>query len=358
MVPPELILASGAMNVKLCSGSYTAFSIGDDIVPRDACPLIKAVAGSESIGGVPLYENCSLMIVPISCDCKKKLASMLTSYAPVHIMPVPSARDDDSSIERFLEELYELIPVLEETTGNKITYASLARAKDTVGRAQYQFSRFLRFKRANPPVIRGTHAMALMNALSYMPPEEWTSALAALNAELERRRGGGEYVGKKAQPRIMITGSPVMFPNIKVPLLIDEMGGALVADETCMGDRFLYDPLAVTDDSFDGIMRAMANRYIRPCTCPTFSNSKQRIYRIKQMIKDSAVEGVVYHVLRGCLVYDFEYQMMEEELGKLGIPVIRVESDYNEEDIEQLRIRIEAFVELLKLKSQGVKRHD
>ena len=39
-----------------------------------------------------------------------------------------------------------------------------------------------------------------------------------------------------------------------------------------------------------------------------------------------------------------------EELGKLGIPVIRLESDYNEEDIEQLRIRIEAFIELIKLK--------
>jgi benzoyl-CoA reductase/2-hydroxyglutaryl-CoA dehydratase subunit BcrC/BadD/HgdB len=68
------------------------------------------------------------------------------------------------------------------------------------------------------------------------------------------------------------------------------------------------------------------------------------------MIKDHQVEGVIYHVLRGCLVYDFEYQMLEEELGKLNVPIIRVESDYNEEDIEQLRIRIEAFIELIKLK--------
>ena len=42
--------------------------------------------------------------------------------------------------------------------------------------------------------------------------------------------------------------------------------------------------------------------------------------------------------------------MPEEELEKEGIPIIRVESDYNEEDVEQLRIRIEAFIELLKLK--------
>ena len=30
MVPPELIYAAGAMPVKLCGGSYTAFNIGDD----------------------------------------------------------------------------------------------------------------------------------------------------------------------------------------------------------------------------------------------------------------------------------------------------------------------------------------
>lgn len=42
------------------------------------------------------------------------------------------------------------------------------------------------------------------------------------------------------------------------------------------------------------------------------------------MIKDHQVQGVVYHVLRGCLVYDFEYQTLEDELGKLGVPVIRV----------------------------------
>ncbi len=36
-------------------------------------------------------------------------------------------------------------------------------------------------------------------------------------------------------------------------------------------------------------------------------------------------------------------------MGKMDIPIIRVESDYNEEDVEQLRIRIEAFIELIKM---------
>ena len=35
-------------------------------------------------------------------------------------------------------------------------------------------------------------------------------------------------------------------------------------------------------------------------------------------------------------------------IDTLGVPIIRVESDYNEEDVEQLRIRVEAFIELIK----------
>ena len=351
MVPQELIYAAGAENVKLCSGSFTGFSIGEDITPRDACPLVKAVAGMQEIGKLTPYADCDLMVVPVTCDCKKKLASMLAETTPVHVMQVPSVRQSDELLELYVEELYRFIPVLEHVTGNRITFDSLMCGVAAVGTAQAEMSRFMKLRRKSETMlIRGTHVMSVMNALSLMPIGDWTEALRNLNDELEERvRQNYRITGKKL-PRILLTGSPVVFPNIKLPLLIEETGGALAADETCMGERFLYDPLAVWDRSFDGYMRAMATRSIRPCTCPTFWDSSTRLYRLKQMIRDNRVDGIVYHVLRGCLVYDFEYPLIEEEMGKLGIPIIRVETDYNEEDIEQLRIRIEAFVELIKLR--------
>lgn len=353
MVPQELIYAAGAENVKLCSGSFTGFSIGEDITPRDACPLVKAVAGMQEIGKLTPYSDCDLMVVPVTCDCKKKLASMLAETTPVHVMQVPSIRQSDELLELYVEELYRFLPVLENVTGNHITYDSLIAGVDTVGAAQAEMSRFMRLRRSSKTMlIRGTHTMAVMNALALMPIDDWTAALKQLNDELEDRLHQNFTITRKKLPRLLMTGSPVVFPNIKLPLLIEETGGSLVADETCMGERFLYDPLAVWDRSFDGYIRAMATRSIRPCTCPTFWDSSTRIYRLKQMIKDNQVEGVIYHVLRGCLVYDFEYQLIEEEMGKLGIPIIRVETDYNEEDIEQLRIRIEAFVELIKLREE------
>lgn len=232
----------------------------------------------------------------------------------------------------------------------------LAAAFYKVGRAQYELSEFIRLKKHMPYLIRGTQAMTIMNAAAYMPAEVWADALRNVNMSLSLRAMKGEKVTTKNLPRIMLTGSPIVFPNLKIPLLIEEMGGIVAGDETCMGERGIWAPPVITDNSFDGMMRALANRSLRPCPCPTFSDNSQRIYRLKQLIKDNQIQGVIYHVLRGCLVYDFEYKRIEDELGKLDIPVIRLESDYNEEDVEQLRIRIEAFIELIKLRQVPEKR--
>ena len=348
MIPPELIYAMGAMPVKLCGGSYTAFNVGDDIAPRDACPLVKAIMGFESIGVMPVYQECQLMAVPITCDCKKKLAGYLAERRNTIALHVPSGRDRDEDMEQYVRELYLFSQKLTEVTDVELSYERLSWACGMTAAAQYELSRFIELRRKYPLAIKGTHYMAAMNAISYTHISLWTRYMHNLCDEIEAKAKRGEMASKENRPRILITGSPIVFPNFKIPLLIEEMGGALVADETCMGERGAYDPPAIVDQSTDGIMRALANKSTRPCTCPTFVDNKRRVYRIMQMLKDYRVQGVIYHVLRGCLVYDYEYQVMEEELGKLGIPIIRIESDYNEEDVEQLRIRIEAFIELIK----------
>lgn len=245
MVPNELIYAAGAMPVRLCSGNYTAYTIGDEFVPRDACPLVKAVMGFNQTHASPLYESCSLMVIPVTCDCKKKLAGMLSQIKPTAIMNVPPVKDEDADIEQYLQELYRLIPVLERTTGVKVTQQTLAESINMIGYAQYEMSRFLQYRRNNPALLLGTQVMAVMNAYAYMPAWDWARQMGRLNAEMELRLKEKQFVGKTKQPRVLITGSPIAFPNIKVPLLIEEMGGILVADETCFGERALYDPLSL-----------------------------------------------------------------------------------------------------------------
>ena len=348
MVPQELIYASGARPVKLCSGNYIGFHFGDEVAPRDACPLVKAIIGNHVTKGCGIVSECDMYVVPITCDCKKKMASILREYKETIELQIPINKTDDLAMETYIKELWYLKEQLESMTGKKITRKSLLNEIQTMAQVQQQIYRFIQLKGQQPPLIRGSHGLAIMNSFSYEQAKEWGEHLRLLNDELELRLRNQQILTKKKLPRILLTGSPMTFPNLKVPLLLEEMDGLMVADETCMGDRGLYDPVVVSDSSMMGLMRALANRYVLPCSCPVFTENEQRIRRIEQMIEKQKVDGVIYHVLRGCLVYDYEYSLLEKRMEERNIPIIRVESDYNEEDVEQLRIRLEAFVEMIK----------
>ena len=142
MVPPELIYAAGAMPVKLCGGSYTAFNSGEDFAPRDACPLVKAVMGFEAVGAAPVYSECVLMAVPVTCDCKKKLAGFLRERRLTAVLHVPSGRSRDADMEQYVSELYSFSSQLTQVTGVPLSYERLTYACGLTAAAQYELSRF------------------------------------------------------------------------------------------------------------------------------------------------------------------------------------------------------------------------
>jgi len=68
---------------------------------------------------------------------------------------------------------------------------------------------------------------------------------------------------------------------------------------------------------------------------------------VSGLLQKGDIEGVVYHVLKGQIEYDFELENYEKQFSAYGVPVFRLETDYQYQDVEQLRIRLEAFSEML-----------
>ena len=169
-----------------------------------------------------------------------------------------------------------------------------------------------------------------------------------LNDELEERLHNGKKVCSPFAPRILLTGSPIIFPNWKIPALIEDSGGILITDEFCTSNRYLHDMVAVDEIFVSEMLRAIGERYFLPCTCPIFSETVDRQNRILQMVEDYHVEGVVYHILKGCHPYDAEMKTIERVLKEKGVPQLKIETDLSPEDVEQIRTRIEAFLETVK----------
>jgi len=79
--------------------------------------------------------------------------------------------------------------------------------------------------------------------------------------------------------------------------------------------------------------------------CAVFTPNPSRVEYVKEMTKKLNAEGVIHYSLQFCHPYIVESMPAEAELEKAGIPTLRLETDYSQEDAGQLKTRIEAFVE-------------
>lgn len=164
----------------------------------------------------------------------------------------------------------------------------------------------------------------------------WISNLKKFTNVLEKHSDNAE----NNKSNILLIGSPVYFPNYKIPLLIEDAGLNIAAHCDCCTMKDYLDIHNVYTEKkiyFDDCSSA----YVKDCTM---------FEKVKFIARENKINGVIYHIIKGQIEYDFEMERYEQYFSEMNIPVFRLETDYNYNDIEQLRIRIEAFSEILEQK--------
>lgn len=347
-VPIELIIALDAIPVRICSGAYSTDVAGSDFLPAKTCPMVKSTMGALYLDMLPGNAKPDLVINPTTCDQKKKIGEMGDEVdKEFYLLEVPPTKDSEEARQYWQRVIKKLIKKLESVTGNKLTRKKLKRSIHAVAHAQSEFRRFMSLRK-NDPVIYGKDALLVTNAYFFDDIHLWTSNLEKLNNELEERQSKEMILSGKRAPRILLTGSPSIFPNMRTPVLIEKMGGVIVYEEFCSSSRMLYDTVAVDEWFLYDMIPGIADRYLKPSTCPNFSPNDDRIRKIMKAIDEYKIDGVVYQTFTGCQLYDLESRKISGELEQAGYPVLNVEVDYNPEDSGQLTTRLEAFLESVK----------
>ncbi len=352
--PNELIIAAGAQPIRLCSGFHDpVFSANELLGEVGLCPLVRSVLGSKIVRINPYFEMCDLIVSPTTCDGKMKLGEILTDYIPVLMLNVPRVKEGYITHQHWLEEIKFFGRKLETLTGNKITFKSLKNAIEKYQRAQRAWYRFMELRTNSPkPPIWGRDALMIGQMTFFEDIDRWTANLERLNQELEMMVKKGEHVGSVDDPRILLAGSPVVWPNWKLPNIIEESNSVIVSDEQCSSERIFYDPVVLDETTLHDMYRALAERYLYPCTCPCFSPNDERSEVLINKIKKHRIDGVVFHVLKGCHLNSIESTRMELLLRKNNIPMLKIESEYDEGDVEQIRTRVEAFLEMIRMRKE------
>jgi benzoyl-CoA reductase/2-hydroxyglutaryl-CoA dehydratase subunit BcrC/BadD/HgdB len=352
--PDELIYAMGGTPVRLCNGSYHYDQVGADFMPAKSCSLVKATLGMlHSENRIPKIGDPDLIVNPTTCDQKKKSSVMIEGMGyPVFDLEMPNTKESEEARQYWRRSVRRFTLRLRELTGRKLTRKNLGAAMARTSRAQAAFRTLHNFRKASPALILGKDVFLVTNAFFFDDIERWTAAVEQLNAELAQRQADGFQAAQRKAPRILFTGSPPVFPNLKLPILIEEAGGVVVADETCSANRMLYDMTAVDEWLINDMVDGLADRYLKPCTCPIFTRNEDRQRRLLELAAAFGVDGVVYQAFSGCQVYEMEQRSIAEALNAKGIAMLYIETDYSPDDQGQLTTRIEAFLESIKTRKR------
>lgn len=345
-VPEELTLAAEAIHVGLCSGADAGTELAEKLVPRNTCALIKSFIGFKMARLCPYTESCDLIVGETTCDGKKKAYEAFADFAPMYVMEVPQQkREADRSL--FKAEVLRYKDELEKLTGKTITAESLKKSIKTVNARRRVLKRLNALRAHNPAPISGRDALLINQVGFYDDPVRFTRSINALCDQIEERVKAGEGVAPADTPRLLLAGCPMAVPNWKLPYVVESAGAVIVGEESCIGERNARDLVDESGETLDAMLDAIVDRYMR-IDCACFTPNEERMDHVAAMAKAQKADGVIQYSLMFCQPYEHEAIKLGKRLDAEEIPSLAIATDYSLEDVEQLKTRVEAFVEILK----------
>ncbi len=346
-VPLEIVDAAGALPIGLGCGYHSPVGLGEGFLgDPNLCPMCKTVAGCTMIEEFPLFDLCDAIIAPTPCDAKLKFTDAFRDHLPIITMNIPRVKTGESVRRQWVQEILNVKDKMEKLTRNKVDKKRLRASIEKYQRAHRLWRKLLDLRKKDN-VLWGRDFL-LISWLGYIDDiERWTKNVEALCKELEGMIRKGVRVCRTDAPRVMLAGSPIMWPNWKFPNIIEEAGAIIVSDELCSGTRMFYDMVVVDEWTERAMIDAITDRYLYPCTCPCFTPNLEREENIFNEVETGEVEGVVFHALQGCHLHSIDSSRISIMLKDKNIPVLALRSEYSDGDIGQMKVRVEAFIEMI-----------
>lgn len=111
-----------------------------------------------------------------------------------------------------------------------------------------------------------------------------------------------------------------------------------VVNNSCVHNRSVGEVAPPEQLSFDELMDWYAGELLHQMPCMRMMDNTGR----KQLYNDENLKGIIYHTVKFCDFYSFEYADIKQHAA---LPLLKIESDYTVQSSGQLLTRLEAFAE-------------
>lgn len=340
--PAEMAVAADAIPVPLCGTRNDPIAASEETLPRNLCPLIKSSFGFAATDTCPFFRASDIIIGDTTCDGKKKMFELLSRYKTTHVLQLPQNQDPETALPAWRTELERFKTIIETHTGITLTKDRLHGAIRLMNRERAARKALMDVNKKKPAPLGGSRLLEIMFKVGFLAnKEKGISLMEEIAAEAENNMFRPAHTGNRRK-RILLTGVPVGIGSDKVVKIVEQSGADVVAFENCSGYK-----QAFTVDEEKDPMQALAEQYLAT-PCSVMSPNMVRFDLLREMIRDFSADGVIDLTWQACHTYNVEsFRVNEFVQETLGVPTLHLETDYSESDTGQLRVRIEAYLEML-----------
>lgn len=342
--PLEIIRAAGAIPVSLCGKRQEPISEAERVLPANLCPLIKSSFGYAVTETCPFYNASDIIIGETTCDGKKKMFEILQKMKPFFLLHLPYSQTDAAALDLWKNQVEAMKVFMQEQTGRKITADDLQQ-QILKYNAQRRLLKAIAEMMADHPIpVKGMDLLPVFESSSFVVDmDSYRHNLETLLHELSELKKTGQSAVPQNAPRVLMTGCPVGKGSEKVLRLVEESGGVVVCMENCTGIKSFDLLVEEQGDPYHNL----ALRYLlTPCSCMT--PNQGRFNLVSKLAQRFNVDGIIDQTWQFCHTYNVESSSIQDlAANTMDLPFMHIDTDYSDNDTEQLRTRIEAFLEMI-----------
>ncbi|MFN4228108.1 MAG: 2-hydroxyacyl-CoA dehydratase subunit D, partial [Candidatus Ratteibacteria bacterium] len=237
IVPEEIIIAVGAYPLRLCNQDIHCAEMGEEILPGDICPVIKAICG--------YFQNnikIDILIIPATCDGKVKLVEILTPIfnEKIYFIDIPRNTNYIESIDLWESAYLKFYNYLKNIFKVKPSRNALLNACKITNKRTEIFRKIYQLRGEKIGIINSFDYFTLTSSSFWLSSSDWSEHAEILYKELLTKPVKQSY-----RKRILLAGSPIIFPNFKLLEVIEDIGCYIASDILCSGYGHLFDPVKI-----------------------------------------------------------------------------------------------------------------
>ena len=339
-IPEEIIHASGMLPVVMWRGNE-AVTLGHSYVHNFNCGLTRSFIDDvmkeklNFMDGMIFYRSClQAEEIPSTIELNAPPSHFLYLYLPPLYPGIPFR-------DFLIQELKRMKQRLEEWSGQEITTESLNKSIEIYNKNRSLLKRIYELRKKRPGTIKAREMLAIVHSSMLMDKEEHNSLLESLLPELEGRK---ELTGDKI--RVVLSGGLCQTPHTAILDLIEETGMVVVDDDIYIGSRYFANDVTLGDNP----MESLADRYMKKTPPdPTMGdwNTLWTDYMVDK-VKENNARGMVSLLIKYCPPHLCYYPDIRRRFDKEGIPEVLLEVEHEIVSLEQVRTRLQAFIEVIK----------